>query len=77
MKDSVYTRDGFRIFEAPEVKLPLKAAYGIYLIKLHKEADIQGEKEGRFIEVTPITLEEFKQQRKDANRRNLFKHEKH
>jgi len=73
LKDT--TADGFHIFKPPSPKIPLKAAYGIYLIKLIEEADKLGEKEERFVEINPCTLEEFKQRRKDVNRRNLFKNE--
>ena len=69
----IKVEEGFHIIE-PKVQYPLKAAYGLYLIQLCKDADEKGEKMGKFIEITPLTLEEFKAKRKVTNRRKLFKH---
>ncbi len=70
---SEYTQDGYRIFTPPPIKLPLKAAYGAYLIQLCKDADKLGEEEERFVEIEPMTLAEFKDARKIINRKKLFK----
>ena len=68
--------EGFHIIE-PKVQLPLNAAYGMYLIQLCRDADEKGKKSGKFIEIEPLTLGEFKEARKVANRNKLFKHNEH
>jgi len=45
----------------PPLLLPLKAAYGIHLMRVCRKADEEGAKVGRFIEAHIPTLEEFKQ----------------
>ena len=64
-----------RVFKPRLARLPVKAAYGLYLVKLCKAADEQGELEGRFIDITPPTLEEFKEMRKVMDRKAIYRGE--
>lgn len=52
-------KSNLRKYKPFAVKLDNKAAYGLYLLQICREADEMGEALGRFIEVYVPTLEEF------------------
>lgn len=58
--------------DAPVLKLPLKAAYGLYLVKLCEECDRQSEALGYYVPHHPVSLAKFKRLRKTLNRGDLW-----
>lgn len=52
-------KSSLRKYKPYAAKLDHKAAYGLYLIQLCREADMVGERVGKFVEVKIPTLEEF------------------
>ena len=52
--------NGYEIHNIPVRVLHWKPQYGIYLIKLCKRADDLGEQMGKFIDVDPMTPDEFR-----------------
>jgi len=53
--------------------VPLKALYGIYLMRECRKADKIGEREGRFVPHKEISFEEFKANRKVYLREIVFR----
>lgn len=68
MRDDDRKPDG-RIFRPYVSQIPWRAAYGIELMRICREADLLSAKLGRFIPHVVPTEEEFKQILKSARRR--------
>jgi hypothetical protein len=65
-----------RTFRPRLAPLPLKAAYGLHLIKMCREADALGAEMGTFIDITPPTLDEFKRMRVAHGGKSIYKGKK-
>lgn len=64
--------EGYQILQ-PTAKLGWKAAYGVYLIQLVRDADEEEERTGVFTPISPMSEEEFREMRKRVNKAKLFK----
>ncbi len=56
--------DSFSVRHIPPPVLDWQAAYGLYLIRMCREADRVGAALGRFVEMDPLSEEEYREHRK-------------